>query len=221
MAIMFSIIRYIQIILPSFPCPNKTNSNYFFIINELDLLSRSFGSAELWKLNHRSALGQHSRGSAASECSILVKKKKTKDQVLKMQLEQPEEKLSVARAVEHQNPGKKLMGVCRIPRVCPVFVWGCKTLGRPQRIPTFASRLRTHGCGSPWESAALKKEKRFLRWLKARLKRGLNGVNCPWSKGLVQIFELVLGLVWSWSYKPPDTQIREVRLHLSTICCQK
>lgn len=75
MAIMFSIIRYIQIILPSFPCPNKTNSNYFFIINELDLLSKSFGSAELWKLNHRSALGQHSRGSAASQCSTLVKLK--------------------------------------------------------------------------------------------------------------------------------------------------
>lgn len=49
---MFSIIRYIEIIFPSFSCPNKTNFNYFFVINKLDLLSESFNSVQLLKLSN-------------------------------------------------------------------------------------------------------------------------------------------------------------------------
>lgn len=75
-----------------------------------------------------------------------------------MQLGLPEEKLSLAHAMEHQNPGK-LMNIYRIPCVYSVFVWDFKTPGCPEEIPIFASQLKINGWHFSLKSAALEKEK--------------------------------------------------------------
>lgn len=167
MTIMFSIIRYIQIIFPSFPCPNKTNFNYFFIINKLDLLSKSFGSAELWKLNHRSVLGQHSRGSAASKCSILVKKK-TGIKCLKCSWSNGRK--SWAR---HEIWNTKILGnywVYTEFLVLSQFLCETSKLGCPEEIPIFSSQLKIDGWDSPTWNLQLSKRKNIYQVAEAKVK---------------------------------------------------